>query len=217
MTRLWEQDGVMYTDLEIGDTDPVSHVVGQVFTDGSEPVTRALRVSSQEFARFVQGLCPRFHREGLSIVARDARTGHIIGAQLNDDMGTGSLEESSLPAWAGPAVALLDELDRRYLGDKPAEPNRYAHFFIGAVLPEYRKKRVATQLLRLSLERAWAAGYEKATVEATGLVSQHVMRKAGFVPRVEIPYATFVYEGSLPFQGITDHPSILFMDKDLAR
>lgn len=78
-----------------------------------------------------------------------------------------------------------------------------------------RGKGVGQHLLELSLEHARARGYRRAVVEASGLISQHIMRKAGFIDRVEIPYATFEYEGKRPFQNTGAHPSMILMDKEL--
>jgi hypothetical protein len=68
----------------------------------------------------------------------------------------------------------------------------------------------------LSLELASSEGYKKAIAEATGPVSQHVLRKAGFdEPAAEIRYAEFDDNGYRPFQGIKDHPSVLLLERDL--
>lgn len=215
MTVLHERDGIRYTILAETDFDQVAQVVALVFTDGSEPVTRELGVESRDFVHFVRSLCPKFNRERLSIVARNAATGEIVGAQLNDDMGTEIPNPAHVHESLTPALALLDELDRLYFGDQAVEPNHYAHFFFIAVLPQYRGRRIASQLLELSLSIAANNHYKKAVVEATGLVSQHTLRKAGFEARVEIPYATFEYDGHRPFQHAKDHPSVLLMDKVL--
>lgn len=215
MTVLREKDGIRYTLVDEKDLDQVTQLVALVFTDGSEPVTRELNVRPDDFARFVRSFFPKFLREGLSIVARDAVTGEVVGAQLNDDMGTELPDPDGLYEWAEPVMGLLGELDGRYFGDRVVEPRQYAHLFLVAVSPLYRRKRISPQLLELSLAVAAGKGYKKATAEATGLISQHVLRKAGFEPRVEIPYAKFEYNGYRPFQGIKDHPSAVLMDREL--
>jgi ribosomal protein S18 acetylase RimI-like enzyme len=214
-TILTERDGIRYTLLGAEDLDEVARLVAHVFTDGSEPVTRQLHIGPREFVLLIKAFTQKFIREGLSIVARDVRTSEVVAAQLNDDMGTQNPDLADVYEWAAPVLALLEQLDRRYFADRAVEPNIYAHFFFIAVLPSYRGRGIASQLLELSLAIASRNGYRKATVEATGLVSQHVLHKAGFEPRVEIPYATFEYNGNRPFQGIKDHPSVLFMDRGL--
>lgn len=214
---LGEMNGIAYARLNEQDAAEAADLVARIFTDGSEPITRALRVTSEDFARFVRALCPKFTREMLSVIARDVATGEAIAVQLNDDIGT---ELPDVPGGYGelaPAFALLSELDHRYFGDQAIEPNRYAHFFFIAVLSAYRKRGVSSRLLGLSMEIAGKRGYRKAIAEASGVVSQHVLRKAGFAARVEIPYSDFEYEGARPFQSIKDHLSLVFMDRALER
>jgi GNAT superfamily N-acetyltransferase len=207
MTTLREKDGIRYTAL----------LVASVFTDGAEPVTRALGVGFRDFDRCVRLLLPKFDREGLSVVARDSATGLVVGAQMNDDMGTEIPDLSAACEGLSPALALLDELDRRYFGGHAVAPNHCAHFFFTAVSARYRGHQIASQLLELSLAIALNKGYRKAVAEATGLVSQTILRRAGFESCVEIPYLEFVHEGRRPFQGIKDHPSALLMHRVLNR
>ena len=54
-----------------------------------------------------------------------------------------------------------------------------------------------------------------AVTEATGIISQHIFRKCGFVDQHEIVYKDFIYEGGKPFESIEGHPSAIFMDKAL--
>jgi len=215
MTTLREKDGIRYTGLEEADYDEAAQLVASVFTDGSEPVTRVLGIRFSDFGHFVRLLLPKFDREGLSVVARDNSTGHLVGAQLNEDMGTAIPNLSAECKELAPALALLDELDRRYFGGRAVDPNHYAHFFFTAVSVPYRGHQIASQLLELSLSIALKKGYRKAVAEATGLVSQNILREAGFESRVEIPYLEFVHEGRRPFQDIKDHPSALLMHRVL--
>jgi ribosomal protein S18 acetylase RimI-like enzyme len=212
---LREINGIRYTLLGEEDADEAAHLVARVFTDGSEPITRALSVTPEDFRQFVQAFCPKFTREALSVIARDIATGEAVGVQLNDDMGT---ELPDIPGGFGslaPAMALLTELDHRHFGDQALEPNRYAHLFFIAVLSGYRRRGICKGLLDLSLEIARDRGYRRAIAEATGIFSQHVLRKAGFEARVEVPYSTFEYDGTRPFQGIEHHPSLMLMECEL--
>ena len=102
--------------------------------------------------------------------------------------------------WTAPVFALANEMYHRYFQGGLPEPNAIVHFFIIGVSRLHRGKGVGQQLLDLSLEHARARGYRRAVVEASGLISQHILRKAGFIDRVEILYATFEYEGKRPFK-----------------
>jgi len=215
MTTLREKDGIRYTGLGEADYDEAAQLIASVFTDGSEPVTRVLGIRFSDFDHFVRQLLPKFDREGLSVVARDDSNGHLVGAQLNDDMGTEIPDVSAACKELAPALALLDELDRRYFGGRAVDPNHYAHFFFTAVSARYRGHQIASQLLELSLAITLKKGYRIAVAEATGLVSQDILRRAGFESRVEIPYREFVHKSRRPFQGVKDHPSALLMHRVL--
>jgi ribosomal protein S18 acetylase RimI-like enzyme len=215
MSILTEKDGFTYALLKAEDLDHVADMMARGFTDGSEPTALALGLGPEDFKQFVEALLPKFLREGLSIVARDAQTGEIAGAQLNDEMGLDLPVELSQFEWVAPVVALAEEMYRQYFEGHAVNPNESAHFFLIGVFRSYRGKGVGHRLLELSLEHARARGYRRAVVEASGLISQHILRKAGFTTRVEIPYATFEYEEKRPFENTGDHPSIMLMDKDL--
>ena len=70
-------------------------------------------------------------------------------------------------------------------------------------------------MVRLCLENGVKKGYTTAVTEATGIISQHIFRKCGFVERHEIVYKDFTYEGENPFESIERHPSAILMDKAL--
>lgn len=215
MVILLKKDGLRYELLEAHNLADVADVVARGFTDGSEPVGRSLGVTAEDFTQFVEALMPKYLHDGLSIVVRDAKTGEITAALLNDELGGGLPVDPSRFEWAAPLFALATDMYGRYFQGQHPELGRIVHFVMLAVSGLCRGKGVANRLIELSLERARGRGYRRVVVEATGLISQHLMRKAGFTTRVEIPYATFEYAGKRPFQDTGNHPSIMLMDKEL--
>jgi len=215
MSILTERNGFTYALLKAEDLEHVADMMARGFTDGSEPTALALGLGAGDFKQLVEALLPKFLREGLSIVARNAQTRELAGAQLNDEMGLDLPVEPSQFEWAAPVLALADEMYRQYVERYPVNPSEFAHFFLIGVSRSHRGKGIGQQLLELSLEHARARGYRRAVVAASGLISQHIFRKAGFTTRVEIPYATFEYEGKRPFENTGDHPSKMLMDKEL--
>lgn len=215
MSILAESDDLTYAILDAKDLAQVADMVARCFTDGSEPTALALGLAPGDFKPLVEALLPKFLREGLSIVARDRQTGEIAGVILNEEMEFDLPEDLARFQWTAPVFALAGEMYGRYFQGGLPEPRESLHVFIIGVSRLYRGKGVGEKLLDLSLQHARAKGYRRAVVEATGLISQHIMRKAGFTDRVEIPYATFEYKGKRPFENTGDHPGIILMDKDL--
>ena len=70
-------------------------------------------------------------------------------------------------------------------------------------------------MVRLCLANGVHEGYSTTVAEATGVISQHIFRKHGFVDRNEIAYKDFAHDGGRPFANIEGHPSAIFMDKTL--
>lgn len=215
MSILAETDGLTYAILDAKDLTQVADTVARGFTDGSEPTALALGLAPEDFKPLVEALLPKVLREGLSIVARDTQTGEIAGVQLNEEMGFDLPVELTRFEWTAPVFALAGEMYDQYFQGGFQKPHESVHIFIIEVSRLYRGKGVGQKLLDLSLKHARARGFRRAVVEATGIISQHIMRKAGFTNRVEILYATFEYEGKRPFENTGHHPSIILMDKDL--
>lgn len=215
MTILTERDGFAFALLEVKDVDDVVELIAQGFTDGSEPTALALGLGPENLKQFVEALLPKFLGEGLSIVARDAHTGEIVGAQLNDEVSMDLPIEPSQFEWAVPILAMAGDVYGRYFQGQPPQPGESFHIFIIGVSRSFRGKDIGQRLIDLSLGLARGRGYKKAVVEASGIISQHIFRKAGFTTRVEIPYATFEYEGKRPFANTGTHPSMMLMDKSL--
>ena len=215
MTILTTRDCVEYALLDADDLAPAADVIARGFTDGSEPTALALGLGQEDFKPFVEALLPKFLEEGLSIVARDTITREIVGAELNEGLGLDFPVEPNQFDWVAPVLALATDLYGRYFQGAPPAPGESVHLFMIGVSEWHRGKGIAQQLLGLSLERARSRGYRRAVAEDSGIISKHILRRAGFTSRVEIHYATFEYEGKQTFKNTGDHPSIILMDKDL--
>jgi len=215
MTILSVREGLEYTLLGANDPATVADVVAQSFTDGSEPTALALSLGPEDLKQFVDTLLPKFLEEGLSIVARDGDTGELKGVQLNLELSLEMPIDPNQFAWAAPLLALAGALYEEYFQGQAPAPGESVHLFMIGVPKSSRGKGIAQHLLDLSLERARERGYRRAVVEASGVISQHLLHKAGFTTRIEIPYATFEYEGRLPFSNTGAHPSVQLMDRDL--
>jgi hypothetical protein len=114
-----------------------------------------------------------------------------------------------------PVLALLDELDAQYKQGRSLRMGEYLHLFMGAVMHRHTGKKVAQTLIQACLENGIRKGYKTAVTEATGVISQHICRKCGFVDRLAIPYKTFTYQGKRVFASIEGDTGAILMDKIL--
>jgi hypothetical protein len=73
-----------FSVYKTSDTHEMVHLLGDVFAHRDPPAV-AVDLTSSEFESFVHLFCPRAAAEGLTIVARSAETGEMIGALLTED------------------------------------------------------------------------------------------------------------------------------------
>jgi ribosomal protein S18 acetylase RimI-like enzyme len=171
----------------------------------------------REFEAFVRLFCPRAAVEGLTVVARDARTGELVGALLAED-GASALPDgiSDVSPKFQPIFDILGALDTEYRGSKVVRPGERLHLFLLGVAESVAGQGVGQRLVSTCLELGGRRGYRLAVSEATNKVSQHIFRKVGFAERVRRSYASHRFDGQPVFSSIAEHGGPVLMDKALA-
>jgi ribosomal protein S18 acetylase RimI-like enzyme len=214
---LIEAESVQYELVDISEFDDMAMMAAEAFTR-YEPISSALNISSEDFADFIRLLEPKLAREQLTVIARNQETQQIIGAMISDDFAIEPpkeilhLSDNFEPVWS-----VLDELDSQYKRGRILPEGEYLHFFLLAVDHRQTGRNIAKNLVRTCMENGVGKGYKTGVVEASGVVSQHIFRKLGFVDRFEILYKTFMFQGNRIFDAIEDHHGIILMDKALAQ
>jgi ribosomal protein S18 acetylase RimI-like enzyme len=210
-----EAEGVQYELFDIGQLHEIAAMTAEIFAR-YEPVTSALGISLKDFADFVRLLGPKVEQEELTVIARNQDTNQIIGAMVTDDFSIEPPEEMRhLGDKFEPLWAILDELDAQYKQGRILPKGEYLHLFLLAVDLQQSGKNIAKNLVQTCLKNGVRKGYTTGVVEATGVVSQHIFRKFGFVDRFEAPYKTFTFQDKPIFESIKDHHGIILMDKAL--
>ena len=214
MDVVHEAQGIGYELLRPEVLDDMAGVVANAFA-GYEPTSVALDISSEEFVDYVQLYGTRMLRENLTIVATDLSTGDLVGALIADDLASGSpAGREHLSEKFEPVLALLDELGERYREGRDIVSGQYLHLAMLGVRRPIQNKRVGQTLLRLCLNHGADRGYRVAVAEATGAISQHILKdKFGFVPRVEVSYKTFAHRGKRVFESIEGHAGSVLLDR----
>ena len=204
--------GVRYELLDASSSDEAAGIVAQAFTN-YEPMAVAQKVAVHDFTAFLKSLGPVLIEEGLTVVGRDVETQEIIGAMVTRDFAqTLSSEEVE---GTGPIDALLRALSQPYTRTRTIHSGEYMLLNLLAVSDQHKGRAAGYNMVRLCLENGIRKAYKTAVTEATGVISQHIFRKNGFVDQHEITYKDFIYEGEKPFANIEGHPSAIFMEKAL--
>jgi|SRR5215470_4854948 len=201
--------------LQVSDVDEIIRLLAKTFS-ASEPPAVAMGLTFNDFEQFVDLLCPPAVAGELTIVARDFETRQIAGVMLTDDFAVPpDLKPSQFSEKFLPILAMLDSLDEQYRQGRSIVPGQYLHLFMLAVDEQFAGRGIATQLVSACLENGRQKGYTHAVTEATGVISQHVFRKLGFVERDRISYQDYRYKGKPVFASIRDHEAAILMDRTI--
>lgn len=193
--------------------DEAIEVLADAFTR-SEPMTTARNITKHEFTDFVRVLWPMSGRDDLSLIGRDKDTGEVVAAVIATDFER-TPDPEHLSHKFAPIIALLNALEEKYRAGRTIRAGKYLYIFMLTVSERRRGQNIGQQLLQTCLTNGTARGYVNAVTEAIGLVSQHVCIKLGFVERLRINYAEFVYHEKHPFRDIKHSTATILMDKQL--
>ncbi len=184
-----------------------------------EPMTKALGITPDEFRHLAGIFAEKAVHDGLSTVARDRATDRVVGFCVSEDLISEAPEGiDKIHAKFYPIMALLSELDEIYKKSRPHETGKgeVFHLFMAGVRESYRDQSIATTLIDENLNLAKLKGFSYAIAEATGPVSQHILRdKFGFAERFAVEYKSFAYEGERVFEGVDTPSACILMEKKL--
>ena len=207
---------ITYSVYAATDADEMMRLLGEVFAHRDPPAV-AVGLTPAEFQAFVSLLCPKAAAEGLTIVARSAETGEMVGALLAEDSSTAippGVEHLS-PKF-DPIFDILGQLDAEYRAGQPARPGELLHLFLLGVALPFAGRGIAQQLVARCLVHGAGRGYRVAVTEATNTTSQHVFRKQGFVERVMRSYRDHRFNGRSYFSSIAGQGGPMLMERRLA-
>jgi len=209
-------DGMItYGVYTTNDAGEMTRLLGEVFAHRDPPAV-AVGLTPAEFESFVGLFCPRAAVEGLTIVARSAETGELVGVLLTEDSSDGlpvGMEHLSIKF--DPIFDILGQLDAEYRAGEPARPGECLHLFLLGVAPGYAGQGIAHQLVARCLANGASRGYRVAVTEATNRTSQHIFRSQGFVERVQGSYENHRFNGRAYFATIAEQGGPMLMERPL--
>ena len=211
-----EQQPIEYGVYAAQDADEMARLLGEVFSRRDPPAV-AVGLTASEFEAFVRLFCPKAAVEGLTIVARHAGTGELVGALLTEDSASALPDGMDrLSPKFEPIFDILGQLDTEYRGDRAVRPGESLHLFLLGVAESVAGRGVAQHLISTCLEHGARKGYRLAVTEATNKVSQHIFRKLGFAERVRRSYLSHRFAGHAVFASIAEQGGPILMDRALA-
>ncbi|MDE3137624.1 MAG: GNAT family N-acetyltransferase [Acidobacteriota bacterium] len=209
------RQAVHYEVAKPSDAWEIVHLLATVFSE-SEPPAVAMGLSIRDMEQLLRLFAPGALAEGLTVVARDSDTGKLAGVLLTDDFAAPpALDLKQISAKFRPIFSMLESLDQQYHRGKTISAGECLHLFMLGVDGEFAGRGIAQGLVKACLENGIRRGYRMAVTEATGIVSQRVFRKQGFVDRFSVSYRGFKHEGKFVFNSIQGHESAILMDKSL--
>ena len=206
---------VNYSLFTAPDSDEMSRLLGKVFAQRDPPAV-AVGLTASEFEAFVRLFCPKADAEGLTVVARSATTGEMIGALLAEDSASVPPDRlDQVSAKFNPIFDILGQLDAEYRGGRAIQPGESIHLFLLGVAHGLTGKGVAQQLVAECLANGVGKMYHWAVTEATNKTSQHVFQKQGFAERAQRSYNDHRFEGQAFFSSIVEQGGPILMDRRL--
>ncbi len=214
MTIFTETNGIIFRIMQHDDIEQTVDLSSQIFTK-YEPITKALKVSYDEYQEAVEPYCKKAAQDGLSIVATNS-DGEVVGFVISEDLMTepsSDIDETNNKFEA--AIALIHDLQSKYTTKNPVQIGQALHIFLLGVKEEYKNKKIATTLVTENLKLAKSHNFSVAIAEATGLTSQHIFRSLGFVEEFAVAYNSYTFQGEKLFQSINNSHSCILMSSPI--
>lgn len=216
MKTLHETETIRYEIFDLNFLEQMSDLVAKAFTQ-FDPMAIAQNLSKDEFADYIKLLGEWAEREKLTVIARNKSSDEVVGAVIAGDFASNSPlnpeNSASISPKFEPIVELLESLETQYKQGKRIRAGEYLYVYMLAVSPNYQRKKIAQNLIRICLNNGIEKGFTRAFTEAANSVSQHIFRKLDFRPRHEIFYQEFTYQGVPVFANIRGHKGTILMDR----
>jgi ribosomal protein S18 acetylase RimI-like enzyme len=210
-----EQNEILFQTMQSNDIEKTATCIAQVFSN-HEPLATSLNISFDEFYHFVFPICQKAASEQLSIIAKDEKTGEVVGFIIaNNFMTINSKPLEIIDNKFEAVFSLLSELEEKYLKANPNLTKKVLCIFMLGVQKKYTHRHIATTLVRENLNLAKYHNFKIAITEATSIASQNIFRKLGFNEEFAIEYDSHNFQGKKVFSSIKNQHNCLLMSSNL--
>ena len=200
-------NGIQYQLLDQSTAASTEQLIVDIFVH-DEYLTRESGITEDEFAVLAKAYCDYNLKKPLSIVALDEATQEVIGFIIAEDLyGEDTINPSTfftVSEHFKPFVDILEQMHERFLTIEQIAGECY-HSFLWGVRRDYRRRGIIHTMNLISEDWAKECGFNQIMVEATSPPTKPACEKLGYTMLGNIPYASYEFNGSRPYQHITDY------------
>ncbi len=169
----------------------------------SEPITKHLNITYQDYEPFTKEVIEKAVREGMSVVAVD-KNNKVIACAISEDIVSPFVPHFSKYPKMKPIFALLNELDKPFMSGKSFIKGKIAHVWIAVVNPHFRGQGLSTAIDMACGELAVRKGFDFAYAEFTNDLSANITHHYDVYKLYNsIKYEDFRLENNeQPFKGV---------------
>ncbi|KOR36848.1 hypothetical protein AM228_10765 [Planktothricoides sp. SR001] len=210
-----EKDGIVYEILQSQDLSSAIECVATVFP-GSEPLTQCLGITKEYYYPVAEIVCQKAVEDGLSHIAKDAKTGELVGFIISEDMYIENnfyKEKYKKFDKFLPIISLVELLQKEYLAEKNIKKGELFYESMIGVYPQYQNRNIARYLYAENIEYAKTQKFSRIITEPSGIVTQRYCSRFGFKEILSINYQDYEYEGVKVFANINRHKKCVLMEK----
>lgn len=214
MNFLDKNSEILFQIMQSGDIQETATCISQVFSS-FEPIAKALKISFNEFYQLAVPVCQKAADEEISLIAKDQKTGEIVGFIISEDFMTSYSNSEDIDNKFEAVFYLMSELEENYRSCNSVQAGQVLHIFMLGVQEKYTNRHIATTLVRENMNLAKHHNFEIAITEATGVGSQQIFRKLGFTEEFAIEYKSYKFKGKQIFNSIENPPNCLLMSSPI--
>jgi hypothetical protein len=196
------QDAISYELLAAEHVNNTIDLICKDFRE-NEPITHFLNVPDEEFKPYVQDLIAHACRSRLSWIAKDVKTGDIVGTRIVTDCQSDFSPQISY----GPKMDIIFDFLTHVsqYNDYLVVPIRAGkmHAHIVSVSGNYRRMKIASNLFWHATNWGKRHGYSLLTGEITSHYNKKILQSfLGFQRLNEVHYNKYVANGTKPLADI---------------
>ncbi len=215
MNFIDKNNEILFQTMQRSDIEETATCISQVFSS-FEPIAKALKISFNEFSQLAVSVCQKAADEEISLIAKDQKTGEIVGFIISEDFMTSSPDflegiDNKLEA----VFSLISELEENYRSCHSFKAGQVLHIFMLGVQKKYTNRHIAKTLVRENMNLAKHHNFEIAIAEAAGVGSQHIFRNLGFSEEFAIEYKSYKFKGKQIFSAIEQPSNCLLMSSPI--